>query len=247
MSRFLGDPARDCIILGEGNTSARVDADSFYVKASGASLVDCTTNSFVQINVNAVNKLLAQSSLTDAEVAAGLATARIPSKNETNKSNLKPSVETFLHAVCLQLPGINFIGHTHPTAVNKLTCSNHFETALGGRLFPDEIVVCGSAPLLVPYTDPGFVLALQLQKQIGAYTTTHQTNPRTIYLQNHGFIALGSTAGEVKDITAMAVKAATILQGTYALGGPRFLDQATVQRLATRPDEKYRQQILGYD
>lgn len=48
-------------------------------------------------------------------------------------------------------------GHYHPTETISdkisatLTCSAVFETALSGRLFPDEIVVCGPAPVLVPY------------------------------------------------------------------------------------------------
>ena len=36
LSRHLGDPAMDYAILGEGNSSAGVDEDSFFVKASGA-------------------------------------------------------------------------------------------------------------------------------------------------------------------------------------------------------------------
>ena len=35
MSRTLGDPANDYVILGEGNTSVQADAESFWVKASG--------------------------------------------------------------------------------------------------------------------------------------------------------------------------------------------------------------------
>jgi hypothetical protein len=35
MSHNLGDPALDYVILGEGNTSARADADTFWVKATG--------------------------------------------------------------------------------------------------------------------------------------------------------------------------------------------------------------------
>ena len=38
LSNRLGDPAHDYVILGEGNTSARADAGSFWVKASGAEL-----------------------------------------------------------------------------------------------------------------------------------------------------------------------------------------------------------------
>ena len=41
MSRGLGDPANDYVILGEGNTSARHDAETFWVKASGSELRTC--------------------------------------------------------------------------------------------------------------------------------------------------------------------------------------------------------------
>ena len=50
MSNNLGDPALDYVILGEGNTSARADADTFWVKASGTELrtIDCT--GFVRVS-----------------------------------------------------------------------------------------------------------------------------------------------------------------------------------------------------
>ena len=35
MTRALGEPAMDYVIIGEGNTSMRIDEDSFFVKASG--------------------------------------------------------------------------------------------------------------------------------------------------------------------------------------------------------------------
>ena len=43
----------------------------------------------------------------------------------------------------------------------------------------------------------------------------------------------------------MAVKAARILLGTYAAGGPHFLSEKDVARIHTRPDELYRRQKLG--
>ena len=45
MSRILGDPARDLVILGEGNTSARADGNTFFVKASGKELGTADENS----------------------------------------------------------------------------------------------------------------------------------------------------------------------------------------------------------
>jgi ribulose-5-phosphate 4-epimerase/fuculose-1-phosphate aldolase len=64
-------------------------------------------------------------------------------------------------------------------------------------------------------------------------------------MQNHGFIALGRTALEVENITAMYVKAARVLLGSYALGGPHFLSSTDVARIHTRPDELYRRKEWG--
>ena len=126
-----------------------------------------------------------------------------------------------------------------------ITCSQALETAVDGRLFPDEIVVCGPAAVVVPYTDPGLPLAREVQRRIADYIETHDEIPKTILMQNHGFIALGASPRQVENITAMAVKAARILVGTYALGGPRFMTPQAVARIHTRPDEHYRQRALG--
>jgi hypothetical protein len=65
----------------------------------------------------------------------------------------------------------------------------------------------------------------------------HGEPPKAIYLQNHGFFALGQTTREVENITAMAVKNAQILAPTFALGGPNFLSDTDVARINTRLDE----------
>jgi hypothetical protein len=64
--------------------------------------------------------------------------------------------------------------------------------------------------------------------------------PRTIYLQNHGLIALGQTARQVQNVTTMAVKHARVLAATYALGGPNFLPEHHQRRLDSRQDEDLR-------
>ena len=40
LSRAVGRREEDCAILGEGNTSARSDETSFWVKASGTNLAN---------------------------------------------------------------------------------------------------------------------------------------------------------------------------------------------------------------
>jgi rhamnose utilization protein RhaD (predicted bifunctional aldolase and dehydrogenase) len=158
----------------------------------------------------------------------------------------KPSVEAIFHAYLLTLPGVNFVGHTHPIAVNQLLCSKHARTFARRRLFPDEIVCCGVESVWVPYTDPGLKLAQAIRTAVVGYIKRLSRAPRVILLENHGFIALGPTPESVLAATLMGTKAAEIFAGAAAIGGtPRFLTPAQVVRIAGRPDEHYRQRALG--
>jgi len=239
MSNNLGDPALDYVILGEGNTSARADADTFWVKASGTELRTIESSGFVQVRFDRVLALLDKGDLSDDAIREGLEAAKVDPA-----MTARPSVETVLHALTLQLEGVKFVGHTHPAAVNALLCSRKAEEVVLGRLFPDHIVYCGPASVYVPYTDPGVPLARAVRDSIGRYIDAHHEIPKVILMQNHGLIALGRTAQEVEDITAMAVKAARVLLGTYALGGPHFLTAESVARIHTRPDEAYRRKLF---
>lgn len=239
MSRELGAPENDCIILGEGNTSAGADDESFYVKASGTSLAGIEAEDFVRVSREKARDLLNAESLTDEEVAEGLEAATIDS------DDLRPSVETSLHALLLDLPGIEFIGHTHPTPVNALLCSQRPEQALRGRLFPDEVVCCGPESAYVRYTDPGLPLAKAVGEAVEEFIDRWNEPPRIIMMQNHGMIAMGETPPQVLAATAMAVKAARIRLGAGAWGGIRPLIECELERIYTRPDEHYRQQRLS--
>jgi rhamnose utilization protein RhaD (predicted bifunctional aldolase and dehydrogenase) len=237
MSRRLGDPALDYVILGEGNTSARVDDDTFWVKASGAELRVIEASGFVQVRFEPVLALLERDGADDQAVKATLETARVDPA-----ATARPSVETVLHAIVLQLDGVRFVGHTHPTAVNALLCSQKAEEAIAGRLFPDEIVYCGPTPVYIPYTDPGVPLARKVRDEIDRYLDLYREIPKVILMQNHGLIALGRTEVEVENITAMYVKTARVILGAYAMGGPHFMSTEAVARIHTRPDEQYRRQ-----
>jgi len=239
LSHHLGDPSFDYAILGEGNTSVRAGDNSFWVKASGQEMRIIMASGFVQVAFDRVLALLNAPDISDAAVRAALAAAKVDASAMGH-----PSVETLLHALCLQLTDVNYVGHTHPTVVNALTCSAAFDTAFGGRLFPDEIVICGPAPLLVPYTDPGVPLARRVHDLLDDYIGAYNEPPKVILLQNHGLIALGRTVQQVENITAMATKAARVLLGAYAAGGPHFLSPQAAQRIHTRPDELYRRQLL---
>ena len=239
MTRNLGDPRLDYAILGEGNSSAHADADTFWVKASGTEMRTIDSSGFVQVRYDRVLSML-ERDLSDDNVKAGLEAAKVDASVAS-----RPSVETVLHALALQLEGVRFVGHTHPTAVNAILCSQKAEEAIAGRLFPDEIVYCGLAPVYIPYTDPGVPLARKVRDSIDEYLAEYREAPKVILMQNHGLIALGETAAQVENITAMYVKTARVIIGAYALGGLHFMSPQAVDRIHTRPDEAYRRQEWG--
>ena len=241
LAHWLGDPARDLAILAEGNVSAAVgpETDRFWLKASGSSLGSMARDQFVLMDTARTLALMDRESLTDAEIKAMLLGARVD-----QASPHLPSTEAALHALCLTEGGAAAVGHTHPTAWVSVLSSHAAETALAGRLFPDEIVVCGIAPCYVPYADPGPPLARAARSAIRAHIAHWGEQPKVVLLQNHGLFALGKSADEVERVTLMSVKVARALIGSYALGGPRFLSAEQAERIRTRPDEEYRRARL---
>src|SRR5262249_31351066 len=105
LSHHLGDPERDLAILGESNTSARLDDETFYVKASGQHLGTITPSGFCAVNFSRVLPVFDGPDLSDAEVRRILLECKADDASE-----VLPSVETFLHAFLLTLPNMNFVG-----------------------------------------------------------------------------------------------------------------------------------------
>jgi len=238
MSRALGQPERGYAILGEGNTAARADADSFWVKASGFALDGIAEAGFVRVLIAPLMSAI-EAELDDSGVASALRECK------SEPESPRPSVETFLHAIAISEGGAEFVGHTHPVAVNRVLCSNMAEEAVRGRLFPDEVVNCGPRSLYLPYADPGLTLARAFRDGMHRFLGADREAPRVILIQNHGLIVLGSSPTEVLATTAMTVKAFEVLYGTYALGGPHFLESRQVERIQGRPDEAYRRWLIS--
>ncbi len=239
MSHELGREELHLTILGEGNTSARVSKEQFYVKASGSTLGTLSEKDVTLCDTKKVLDLLELESPSDTAVDETLLAARVDEKAR------KPSVEALFHAWLLTLPEVNFVGHTHSIAVNAILCSPRAREFAEKRLFPDEVVCCGSKSVYVPYTDPGLALARAIRHAVREYQTVYDFAPRVILLENHGIITIGPTPEAVIAAMRMADKAARIFLGAAQVQGPRFLSAEQVKRIAGRQDEKYRQQALG--
>ena len=218
MTRTLGERGRDYVILSEGNTSARADEDTFWVKVSGSRMAQAKEESFVRVYLEQALGLL-DASLPEWMFRTELAAAKVdPSAGGS------PSIETALHALCISLGDATFVGHTHPTTINAIMCALDAEMAFTQPITPAESLV-GGRPLFVPFMPSGQPLAWAVEAALRSYTECQGKPPRAILLQNHGLVALGSSPQEVEDITEMMVKTARILRHTYALGGPHFVDQ----------------------
>lgn len=237
LSRRLGAPAMDAALLGEGNTSVR-DGDTMLVKASGAVLGDAEPGDFVRVDLAEALTLITDDEAGDAEVAAAF-------ESVAAREGRRPSVEALLHVVLYEGTDAQVIAHSHPTAVNALLCSQQPDLLVAGGLFPDQLVVLGAQPLLVPYIDPGLKLARAVRDLLRAHIDRYGDAPGVVYLQNHGMFALGSNATQVLGMTAMAQKCARAIIGAAAVGGVRFMPEDEVTRIVTRPDEQYRRALLA--
>jgi len=239
LSHELGREDRGWAILGEGNTSARIDSEKFFVKASGCSLRTLREEDLVACRFETVLNLLDKKSVTDAEIESALLASR------ADPGSMKPSVETLFHAYLLSLPEVEFVGHTHAVAVNQVLCSPRARNFAERRLFPEEIVCYGPKLALVPYTDPGLMLARGIRKIVKTFIAKNKYVPRVVLLKNHGIITLGRTPEAVLAAMLMAEKAAQVWVGAAALGGPTLLPPEQVKRIAGREDEEVRRRMMN--
>jgi rhamnose utilization protein RhaD (predicted bifunctional aldolase and dehydrogenase) len=239
LSHDLGADQRHLAILGEGNTSARLSDETFIVKASGSSLGTLRETDVVECRFAPLLALIQEADAESDAIEEILFGSRVDPEAK------KPSIEALFHAWLLSLPGIGFVGHTHSIAVNAILCSPMAEQFAARRIFPDEIVCCGTSSVFVPYADPGLKLSQIIAQQTVSWMQSNGVPPRVIVLQNHGLITLGATAAAVKAAMFMAVKAADIFARSVPLGGPVFLTEDQIASIAGRRDEHYRQRALN--
>jgi rhamnose utilization protein RhaD (predicted bifunctional aldolase and dehydrogenase) len=235
MSRYLGRPDLGYAILGEGNSSTRIDDETFWVKASGTTLATIDESGFVAVKKSVVLEILDDDGADDEDVSKVLKACLVDPKEKR-----RPSVETMLHAILLDVPEYKFIGHTHATHTNMLLCSVVAEEAMAGRIFPDHIVSMGHKSVFIPYVDPGLVLAREVRTRFRQFVEEEGVLPKAIVMKNHGLITMGDSPKAVTSCTDMCEKVSKILVGAYAVGGPKWMSPEDVSRIYTRPDEHYR-------
>ena len=239
LSHELGREERQLVILGEGNTGAACGDGTFWVKASGSEMRTIDAGGFSRVRIDAVMELLDRESMDDAAVGKALMDVLVDPQHR------RPSVETFLHALCLHEGGAKWVAHTHAVSVNAILCSKLGAGPFREHLFPDGIVVCGPHVAVVPYVDPGLPLAQAVREELHRFQDMHGFSPKLLLMVNHGLVGLGQSAQEALNINLMADKWARTLLGAYTVGGPHFLTEHQAARIDSRLDEHYRRQQLA--
>ena len=233
LTRALGEPARDLVILAEGNTSALLPDGRVVVEASGTSMAAVTAEDFVVVDVEPLVALVTSREASQEDLSAAL------DAGEHAGRRRRASIETLVHvaAQAFALPGTSaaFIGHTHPTEVVGLLSSTRAATAWERHVYSDEAVVVGH-PLFVPYAPPGLALGRAYHQGLARHVREHGALPALVLLGNHGIVVNAPSPAGVEAVSAMAVKGARVRLAAHAAGGVAPLDPAAVEVFFARDD-----------
>ncbi|MFA5689201.1 MAG: class II aldolase/adducin family protein [Kiritimatiellales bacterium] len=217
----------DYVKGGGGNTSVK-NATTLWVKPSGTTLGGLTEAAFVQMNRAKIDGLYTVDTPPDSAAREELVKNMMAAAVENGAG--RPSVEAPLHNVFTA----KFVVHTHPAAVNGMTCAKNGEAACK-KLFPDA--------LWMEYVDPGYTLCMEVRRRIKDYEAAHGREPALLMLKNHGVFIAGETPEEIR---ALYRHIMDVLAGEYRRAGiSQTLDIADTP--AAPETEKQIKALLGDD
>ncbi|MEE8441396.1 MAG: SDR family NAD(P)-dependent oxidoreductase, partial [Spirochaetia bacterium] len=184
----------DFVVAGGGNTSVKI-GDELWVKSSGAELAEAHESTFVALDRKALTDALAASYPEDSDEREALVKRALLRSMLRPDLGGRPSVEASLH----NLISYRFVVHTHPWKVNALTCSRNGPALLRERFAERAIVL--------PYFDPGYKLAVKLEREIRRFVGAVGHAPQIIFLGNHGVFIAADTAAGIRALTTEVVSA----------------------------------------
>lgn len=178
----------DWVIAGGGNSSLKTD-EHMWIKASGSTLRTLTPDRMVQMNRAALEAIWSATYDKDPDVREQQALADLMAAREDRQGELRPSVETMMHALFPQ----RLVLHTHPTMLNGLTCSRDGEAAVRRLL--------GDRAIWIPTVNPGYILSLRIRHEVESWRSRHHGAwPDILIMQNHGLVVAADTPEEIREI-----------------------------------------------
>ena len=160
-----------------GNTSLK-DADTLWIKASGTWLAHALERDiFVPVRMTPLLEAV-------AEARAEAEQAQLFTITEQNRSGLRPSIETTVHALMPQ----RVVAHVHCVDTIALAVRQDAMPILQDRLH-------GLNWAYVPYFRPGLPLARGIAKHRGQ-------RPDVLILGNHGLVIAADTVAQTEELLA---------------------------------------------
>lgn len=218
----------DMIQAGGGNASAKYESNDLsmmLIKASGFLMSEVDENKgYAQIELDKILKIL-------EDVQNGILSIDDESEinrriNEANTGDLRPSIETFLHALLPQ----RYILHVHALITLIYASSKRFVEDMASQWdAPKEQNNQLIKALLVPYEKPGIHLAMAMMQGIEKYIAYYGVSPDVIILQNHGLIVASDSPDALYDaITTVEDDIKTYI-GLPKTFGKIYMDQRIIK------------------
>lgn len=190
VSRYYGKN-KEFVVAGGGNTSMKT-GDKLWVKASGHALATITEEGFAVLDRTKLNMISEKTYSKDP--AERERQVKIDTDEALITKDKRPSVETLLH----NLISYRFVVHLHPNLVNGVMCGMNAKKSVEPIFGPDA--------LYIPYTDPGYVLFMEIKSRIEATRKTKGYDPKVIVLQNHGIFVSADTTKEIINIYDVIIR-----------------------------------------
>ncbi|MGF2949023.1 class II aldolase/adducin family protein [Microbacterium alcoholitolerans] len=238
LTRRLGRPERDLVILAEGNTSELVAEGVFAVKTSGSSMEQASVDTFVVADVEPLLAIIRDPAATQDDLTAALTAV------SGDGTTVRASIESLVHAAARAHMPVRYVAHTHPTDVVALLSSAEADVAFADPVYSEEYMILGRS-LFVPYAEPGLKLGRVFLEHLDRYVEQHEEIPSLVLLGNHGIVAMSDSAAGAEAISLMAVKSARVRLGARLAGGVATLDAATTAEYFDRADFRERRANLA--
>lgn len=186
ISQFYGND--QLMVQGGGGNTSFKNQNSIWVKSTGKILKHIKNiNDFVCMDISTINGILKNETLVNLpdNQRDSLINTQV-NKAAIHNTLSRPSIEIFLHTLMKDA----YTVHTHPVYVNGLLCSAN------GKDKTFEIFDKSSI-LWIEYKKPGYPLGIELLNEMKKHHDSHGNYPSIVFLQNHGIIVSGASAGEI--------------------------------------------------
>ncbi|MEN8904422.1 MAG: class II aldolase/adducin family protein [Clostridiales bacterium] len=175
----------DFVQAGGGNTSVK-DKNKMLIKASGFKLSEINKhNGYVEVDIEKTIELInnqEEFNKYPPKERDKLIISEVQ-KTVVNDNGLRPSVESFLHALLGKI-----VIHTHPVLTNAICCVENCEKILDDLFFDDV--------LFVPYSTPGYPLACLMKEKVDEFFNKKNHLPQIVFLGNHGLFICGNSVDD---------------------------------------------------